>query len=123
MRLVWILLAGALAGCASGPTGDPPASAPPRVAWEVEALSDAHHDDRFAPASLTARIGEEVTFRVVGSTPHTVDFEETDGVVGPHSGNLDEGMTHGVTFTKPGTYLYYCQYHIPGMRGTITIEP
>lgn len=122
MRFVWILVAGALAGCASGPATDPMAPAPSRMALEVEALTDAHHGERFAPDTLNATVGEEITFRVVGPTPHTVDFEENEGVIGPRSGNLDEGMTHVVKFTKPGTYRYYCQYHIPGMRGTITVS-
>lgn len=90
---------------------------------EIRALGDAHHGDRFEPAEVRASVGEPVTFRVVGATPHTVDFEADVGVSLARSGNLDEGETHVVTFSEPGTYRYYCQYHIPGMRGTLVVEP
>lgn len=90
---------------------------------EILALGDAHHGDRFEPAERRVSVGESVSFRVVGTTPHTVDFEDTAGVSSPRSGNLDEGATHVVTFSQAGTYRYYCQYHIPGMRGTLVVEP
>ena len=34
---------------------------------------------------------------------------------GPH--------TYSLTFTKPGTYTYWCVVHVPvGMRGTVVVQ-
>lgn len=112
MALVLTLIA---AGCTGAPAGE-------ATSVEILALGDAHHGERFEPAEQRVFVGEPVSFLVVGSTPHTVDFEDGSGVSSPRSGNLDEGETHVVTFSEPGTYRYYCQYHIPGMRGTLVVE-
>lgn len=112
----WIPLLGLavlLAGCTQG--GD---EAEPNV---VRAVSDAHHGERFEPADLTVATGATVTFRVEGGF-HTVDFEDTNGVSSPHQANLGPGSMVEVTFAEPGTFRYYCQYHLPGMTGTVTVQ-
>ena len=38
------------------------------------------------------------------------------------SGSIPPGGTFAYTFTKPGVYQYYCQYH-PWMTGTVTVLP
>jgi plastocyanin len=38
-----------------------------------------------------------------------------------NSGNLDPGQTFTYTFTKPGTYPYFCAYH-GWMRGTVVVK-
>jgi plastocyanin len=117
--LLLLVVALALAGCTStGPRAGPN---------EILALSDASHGDRFEPATRTVQVGDTITFRVVGSTPHTVDFgmdtrSAVPGVSQAHSGNLAGGDAFAVTFTQPGTYDYFCQYHLPGMTGTITVR-
>jgi plastocyanin len=120
MRAILLLGAAlALAGCT---TTEPRAGAD-----EILAMSDASHGDHFEPAARTAQVGDTLTFRVVGTTPHTVDFgsdtrSAVAGVSQAHSGNLAPGDTFEVTFTQPGTYDYFCQYHLPGMTGTITVR-
>lgn len=121
MRLLLLILAGtALAGCSTG-GGD---EAGP---FEVLAMADASHGERFEPAAKSIRVGETLTFRIVGATAHTVDFgpDSTSPVAGvspAHSGNLAAGSEIEVTFTQPGRYDYFCQYHLPGMTGTVTVE-
>ncbi len=136
MRAAFVLAALTLvlaAGCAA--PGSTPASsaaasstslsATAVPANEVQAIADGHHGERFDPSERTVAVGATLTFRVVGSTPHTVDFGDSntanvDGLSASHSGNLNDGQTFAVTFTKAGTYPFHCQYHIPGMTGTIT---
>lgn len=119
-----VILAGAmlLAGCSS-PDGQAGPQAGP---LEVLATSDASHGERFTPAERSIAVGATLTFRVIGTTPHTVDFgdDATSSVAGvsdAHSGNLGAGQEFRVTFTQPGSYDYFCQYHLPGMTGTVTV--
>lgn len=113
VALAGLLMAGLLAGCSS----------PESVSNEnvVEARTDVHHGERFTPTDLTVGVGDAVTFRVV-SGAHTVDFEQEDGVSSPHQSELSPGSEVMVKFTKPGVYAYYCQYHLPGMKGAVTVE-
>ena len=37
------------------------------------------------------------------------------------SGAVDTDETFSFTFTKPGTYGYYCKVH-PHMKGTIVVQ-
>lgn len=118
--LLFLLPLAVLAGCTSG--GDALQPGP----HEVLAVADANHGERFLPADRTLSVGDTLTFRVVGRTPHTVDFGNSatavvSGVSNAHSGNLVEGDTFAVTFSQPGTYEYFCQYHLPGMTGTVIV--
>lgn len=111
--LAFAIAAVALAGCATPPADD---------ALTVHAIGgQGQHTDRFEPASLHVAVGDTVTFKV-DSGAHTVDFEEMAGVSSLQSGNLDEGATHTVTFTEPGTFAYRCAYHVPGMVGSVVVE-
>jgi plastocyanin len=57
------------------------------------------------------------------TAPHTAtaDNGEFD------SGSLDKGGSFSFTFTKPGTYPYYCVFHGGpggvGMASTIVVQP
>lgn len=106
----------ALAGCTS--TGDDAGAVPPGTT--VRAVTDVHHGERFEPANVTIGVGEAVTFEVVGGF-HTVDFQDAAGVSSPHQDNLGPGAKVRVTFEQAGTFRYYCQYHLPGMTGTVTV--
>lgn len=86
----------------------------------VKAVSDVHHGERFEPAELTVAVGDTVTFQVEGGH-HTIDFQDTDGVSSPHQDNLAPGATVRITFAEAGTFRYHCQYHLPGMTGTVTV--
>ncbi len=47
---------------------------------------------------------------------HTVTFESIGSDI-----HLPVGGTATVTFTGPGTFRYFCQYH-PSMQGTVTVS-
>ena len=73
----------------------------------------------FTPATITVPAGTHVTWTNNDDIPHTV----TDAAI-PHafkSAPLDTGETANFTFTKPGTYAYFCSLH-PHMQGTVVVQ-
>ena len=52
------------------------------------------------------------------TTAHTVS---QSGGAGFESGKLDPGKSFSFTFTTPGTYEYFCQFHA-NMHGTIVVK-
>jgi amicyanin len=70
----------------------------------------------FAPQELRVKAGTKVTWTNEDDIPHTV--------VSPgqlRSQPLDTDQSFSFTFTKPGTYKYFCSLH-PHMTGTIVVE-
>jgi amicyanin len=72
----------------------------------------------FSPSTLTVKAGTKVTFVNDDSTPHTATGSGSSAMI--NSGNLNQGQTYSVTFSKPGTYQYTCTIH-PYMKGTIKV--
>jgi len=46
-----------------------------------------------------------------------------DGTGMVHSALMADGQTYSLTFTKAGTYHYYCLMHYPYMSGTVVVSP
>jgi plastocyanin len=99
--------------------------APPPVAGSSTTVSAAGSasvsagDYFFAPPSITIQVGGTVTWSNDGQTAHTV----TANGGSFDSGNLDPGQSFSHTFTQPGTFAYYCQYHRSlGQKGTVTVQ-
>jgi amicyanin len=70
----------------------------------------------FAPQELRVKAGTKVTWTNEDDIPHTV--------VSPpqvRSQPLDTDQTFSFTFTRPGTYKYFCSLH-PHMTGSIVVE-
>ncbi|MET7620394.1 cupredoxin family copper-binding protein [Streptomyces sp. NPDC005408] len=72
----------------------------------------------YAEPKLTVAVGETVTWVNEDSAPHTVTT--TSGPEKFDSGNLEKGESWSFTFTKAGTYSYYCAVH-PDMKAQITV--
>lgn len=72
----------------------------------------------FSPHDITVKKGTTVTWTNKDSTTHTVT--ETDGQVGPDSGNLVSGKSYSFTFNAIGTFHYHCSIH-PEMLGTVKV--
>jgi plastocyanin len=72
----------------------------------------------FVPETLTVAAGTTVTWTSTDPDVHTV----TDRGRAFHSGALDTKDTFSYTFTKPGTFTYFCTFH-PMMVGKIIMEP
>ena len=76
-------------------------------------------DYMFGPESLTVAVGTKVTWVNHDEVPHTV--VDSDGGKLIHSAALDTDDTFSFTFTKPGTYHYFCTLH-PQMVGTVVVK-
>jgi plastocyanin len=71
----------------------------------------------FGPTSITVAVGTTVTWTNRDDIPHTV--VSTEGVF--KSKVLDTDEKFSFTFTKPGTYPYFCSVH-PKMTGTVVVQ-
>jgi plastocyanin len=71
----------------------------------------------FSPATLTINVGDRVTWTNSDSVTHTATA--TGGAF--DTGDIAEGQSASVRFTKAGTYAYSCTPH-PSMTGTIRVR-
>ena len=71
----------------------------------------------FGPDTLTVPVNTTVTWTNKDDIPHVV--ASNDGVF--KSRALDTDQSYSYTFTKPGTYAYYCSIH-PKMVGKIVVQ-
>jgi plastocyanin len=71
----------------------------------------------FGPATLTVPVNSTVTWVNKDDLPHVI--ASNDGVF--KSKALDTEDKYSYTFTKAGTYAYFCSIH-PKMVGTIVVK-
>jgi plastocyanin len=71
----------------------------------------------FGPATLTVPVNSTVTWVNKDDLPHVV--ASNDGVF--KSKALDTEDKYSYTFSKPGTYAYFCSIH-PKMVGKIVVQ-
>ncbi|APB01476.1 hypothetical protein NS506_07456 [Nocardia seriolae] len=87
-------------------------AAPAAVTVEVKYM-------KFAPADITVKAGDTVTWKFDDRAPHAVQGIG-DTALGINSPIIHKGeWSH--TFTVPGTYRYLCPLH-PDMKGTVTVQ-
>lgn len=72
----------------------------------------------FAPATLTVPAGTRVVWTNQDEEPHVIT---SAGSLFASSKGLDTSDSYAVTFSKLGTYAYYCSIH-PMMVGTIIVQ-
>ena len=99
---------GGAGGGGGGGGGTTPA--PPKTA-SVSLVNKA-----FSPVSVTVAIGGTVTWKNNDSMPH--DVTSTSGAF--RSPTLNPGQSFTFTFTKAGSYGYFCTFH-GGMSGTVVV--
>jgi plastocyanin len=104
VMIAMLLLAGSLSVTAS----DQPTAANAEV--KIDNFS-------FGPQELTVASGTTVTWTNRDDIPHTV--VSTDGVFKSKVRDTDEKFSY--TFTKAGTYPYYCSVH-PKMTGKVVVH-
>jgi plastocyanin len=86
----------------------------------------------FGPESLQANTGTSVTWTNQSGAPHTVTLCSASACPGApantgsqafdQSLGSSNGSQASVTFTAPGTYVYYCKIHgYAAMHGTVTV--
>jgi plastocyanin len=86
-------------------------------------------DKSFQPAQLTVAVGDKVTWTVTKSIgePHSVTSGKS---IDANAGSLfdsgieamkDEGQTFSYTFSKAGTFDYFCKIHVAEMTGEVIV--
>jgi len=90
--------------------------ASPAFAADAPANQIVINEYMYMPATLNVVTGTKVTWVNHDEVPHTV----VDADKAFHSAALDTDDTYSFTFTKPGTYHYFCTLH-PKMVGTIVV--
>ncbi len=110
--LLGLLLTAAAAGrpAAAAAIGDSPAAQMVSAASARVEIKDYE----YFPATLTVPVGTTVTWISHDDEPHTVTSSEKVFA----SPGLDADEAFSYTFSRPGTYAYYCALH-PHMTGTI----
>jgi plastocyanin len=73
----------------------------------------------FGPAALTVPVGTTVTWTNKDDIPHTV--VSTDDPKAFKSKVLDTDEKFSFTFSKAGTYPYFCSIH-PKMTGKVVVQ-
>jgi plastocyanin len=73
----------------------------------------------FSPATLTIAVGTTVMWTNQDDIPHTV--VSTDDPRAFRSKVLDTDEKFSYTFTKAGTFAYFCSVH-PKMTGTVVVK-
>ena len=83
----------------------------------LRGAADPSNVHAFSPAAPSVKVGEAVTWVNKDTVAHTVTSE---GNALFDSGNLPTGGTFRFTFTKAGTYHYFCTIH-PWMKGVVVV--
>lgn len=97
-----------LAGTASIAANDQPSGS--RADVKIDNFS-------FGPQTLTVSVGTTVVWTNRDDIPHTV--VSTDGVFKSKVRDTDEKFSY--TFTRAGTYPYFCSVH-PKMTGKVVVQ-
>jgi plastocyanin len=113
------------------------------TAWQVQAGGDRQDGSLQAldmlPSTITINEGDSITWNVTGEV-HTITFLGSntsppadptvpqgtttfDGTNFVSSGILPPGTHYTLTFTKAGTYHYFCALHPPEMTGVVIVQP
>ena len=113
----------AVAGSSITPVDEtPPAPADTTAAPATAPAQDSQvRIDNFAfnPKELTIPAGTKVTWVNKDDVPHTATSKDKPPAF--DSKALDTDDTYSFTFSKPGTYQYYCKVH-PHMTGTVIVK-
>lgn len=93
-------------------------SSSPVQSKEAAATASVKIDNfSFGPDAVTVPVGATVTWTNRDDIPHTV--VSSDGVFKSKALDTDDQFSY--TFTKPGTYTYFCSIH-PKMTGKIIVH-
>ena len=102
---------------ASAPSGsDAPAA---EEAEQTEGSSDAVDivEFEFAPEEITVAAGTTVEFLNQDTAAHTATADDSSF----DTEELGKGDASEITFDDPGTYSYYCRFHV-FMKGSVVVE-
>ena len=71
----------------------------------------------FEPEEITVPAGTTVTFTNQDKAPHTATADDSSF----DTEELGQGDSAEETFDEPGTYSYYCRFHV-FMKGSVVVE-
>ncbi|HEU0235104.1 MAG TPA: plastocyanin/azurin family copper-binding protein [Candidatus Limnocylindrales bacterium] len=119
----------ALAACGGGASPAPSAAEPspgePSAAGDPCAPSTATGtvtasiiDFEFDPATVSAKVGDVISWTNDGSAPHTATLDDHSACA---TAQLAAGQSGAISFSAAGTYPFHCAVH-PTMKGTIEIS-
>lgn len=74
-------------------------------------------DFKYKPKTITVKAGQSVTWKNTDSSNHTATADKGSF----DTGNLQKGDSKSISFSKPGTFKYHCNYH-PFMHGTVVVR-
>jgi plastocyanin len=105
---------GASAPASSGSTGGGATCTTSTAAATVQV---SMKDVAFAPASVTAKVGDVIGFTNNDSVDHTATLDDGSCT----TDTLKNGQSGALTISAAGTYPFHCKIH-PNMTGTITVS-
>jgi len=108
--------AAATAPAVPPPAAPPPPPAAPPAAGAAQAVRI--FDFGYQPATLQVKVGETVRWTNTGGETHTATADNAFD-----SGPLSTGRDFSFTFTRAGTFNYYCRPHRSIMRAQIVVVP
>jgi plastocyanin len=76
-------------------------------------------DFLYDPDPVTVKAGQKITIVNEDSAPHTVTQKGASPAF--DSDTVKGGASGSITFSKTGTFAYYCLFH-PTMKGSVTVE-
>lgn len=113
-----------VAGCGSNDNNDSSSSAASTPTQPQKsgggAATVSMKDIQFVPKTITAKVGQKITWTNDDSVAHTVTKNKDFKGAGPASDTVNPGSTYSFTAKKAGTIPYFCQIH-PGQTGTIVV--
>ena len=112
-------------GAAPAPSAAEPSAGEPSAAGDPCAPSTAAGtvtasiiDFEFDPATVSAKVGDVISWTNDGATPHTATVDDHGACA---TAQLAVGQSGAISFTAAGTYPFHCAVH-PTMKGTIEIS-
>lgn len=121
-----LALAG-VAGCGDDEAGDqtvaPPSATTPEDTGSEPAETSGSGDAveivefEFVPEEITVPAGTTITFTNQDKAPHTATADDTSF----DTETLDQGDSADLTFDDPGTFSYFCRFHV-FMKGSVVVE-
>ncbi len=106
-----------LAGCGSD-ASKTTSTGSDAAATATTTSSIAIKDFKYSPTPATVKAGEKIAVSNADSAPHTLTEKSSKRSF--DSGTIKGNAAGSVTFTTPGTYSYFCEFH-PYMKGTVTV--
>jgi plastocyanin len=73
---------------------------------------------KFWPDTIKVKAGDVVEWTNNDLTPHTAT---SPGERELESGSINAGASWRHTFSKPGTFAYFCTFH-PEMKGVVVVR-